>query len=109
MQNAFATPKDSGRCFLRRRLLGEVTVRNEGPGTVDLKEWYLQDLALRRWPLADLGTLTAGSSGTTPRRGLPLNLNNGGDTIVLVDPTGQVRDRFVSTTSAEGIRIVTSH
>ena len=22
MQNAFATPKDSGRCFLRRRLLG---------------------------------------------------------------------------------------
>ena len=91
------------------RELEEVTVRNEGPGTVDLKEWYLRDLALRRWPLADLGTLAAGSSGTTLRRGLPLNLNNGGDTIVLVDPTGQVRDRFGYTTTAEGIRIVTGN
>ena len=89
------------------RELEEVTIRNDGPGTADLAQWYLQDLALRRWPLSDLGRLPSGATGTTQRRGLPLNLNNTGDTIVLVDPAGQIRDRFGYDASTEGTRIVT--
>ncbi len=91
------------------RELEEVTVRNDGPGAVDLAEWYLHDEALRRWPLTDMGILQAGGTATTQRRGQALNLNNAGDTIILVDPTGQIRDQFGYAASAEGVRIVTGH
>jgi hypothetical protein len=86
-----------------------VTIRNDGPGAIDFAEWYLTDAALRRWPLSGLGTLRAGESATTLRRGLPLNLNNGGDTISLVDPAGRTRDEFTYGASAEGVRIATGH
>lgn len=91
------------------RELEEVTIRNDGPGPVDLAEWYLQDAALRRWPLTGVGTLQAGGTATSLRRGLPLNLNNGGDTVILVDPAGRTRDEFTYAASAEGVRIATGH
>ena len=78
-------------------------------GTVDLTGWWLEDAAGRRWPLTDLGTIAAGASETTVRNGLPLNLNNNGDTVKLIDPLGQTRDEFTYPTSSEGVRITTGH
>jgi len=91
------------------RDLEEVTIRNDGPGAVDLTGWFLQDAAGRRWPLAQLGSVAAGASGTSVRNGFPLNLNNNGDTVSLIDPRGQIRNQFTYATSQEGVRITTGH
>jgi len=40
---------------------------------------------LSQGTLTEVGTLPAGATATPLRGGLPLNLNNGGDTIILVD------------------------
>lgn len=91
------------------RDLEEVTIRNDGPGVVDLTGWWLQDAAGRRWPLTELGTVAAGASETTVRHGFPMNLNNDGDTVTLIDATGQTIDQFTYSTSSEGVRITTGH
>jgi hypothetical protein len=87
----------------------EVTVRNRGPGPVELTGWYLQDESGRRWPLAGLGTLAAGASATTVRNGFPLNLNNDGDTILLMNALGEAEDRFTYGPVTEGAVVVTGH
>jgi competence protein ComEC len=91
------------------RELEEVTIRNDGPGAVDLSGWLLQDDLGRRWPLTELGSLAAGTSATSIRAGRPLNLHNEQETVELIDPLGAVRDRFSYNGTQEGLPIVTGH
>jgi hypothetical protein len=91
------------------RDLEEVTIRNDGPGAVDLTGWVLQDDLGRRWPLSELGSLAVGTSGTSIRAGRPLNLHNGREALQLIDPMGSVRDEFEYTGTQEGVRMVTGH
>ena len=66
------------------------TLKNLGPAAADLTGWKLRDLAGKTWKLDSLGTLAAGEEKTIRRDGQEMSLNNGGDTIDLVDPAGAV-------------------
>jgi exonuclease III len=66
------------------------TIRNIGTLPVSLAGWKLRDLAGQTWLLDSLGSLAAGTEGTIVRLGQPMAMNNAGDTIDLVDPTGTV-------------------
>lgn len=73
----------------------EVTLKNHGPLAVDLSGWKLRDLAGTFWVLSELGTLSAGEKKTIKRGGQQMALNNGGDTIELLDPQGQVTQSVI--------------
>lgn len=91
------------------RELEEVTIRNDGTTPVDLSTWVLQDAALHRWPLTELGTLAPGARATSVRHQRPLALNNGGDTVELIDVMGVVRDAVRYGPTPEGVRVTTGH
>jgi len=65
------------------------TLVNLGTGQVNLSGWTLRDRARTAWELRD-----AGAVGSAPvvirRQGQPMAMNNQGDTIDLVDPSGHV-------------------
>jgi endonuclease/exonuclease/phosphatase family metal-dependent hydrolase len=65
-----------------------VTLKNTGTATVNLDGWTLRDAVGRTWQLA--GTLAAGQQTVVKRNGQPMALNNGGDTIDLIDHAGCV-------------------
>lgn len=67
-----------------------VTLKNLGTTPASLAGWKLQDLAKKAWVLDSVGTIGPGESKTIQRRGQPMALNNGGDTIDLVDPQGVI-------------------
>ena len=87
----------------------EVTVRNRGSTAVPLAGWVLRDASGRVWALAGLGILAPGEAKTLRRGGMPMSLNNEGDTIVLLDPAGQERDRVGYGPTPVGVRIDTGH
>jgi len=91
------------------RDLEEATLRNDGPGDVDLSSWLLRDERGRCWTLTAAGTLGAGQKTTICRDGMPMNLNNNGDRIELVDSVGSTRDEFSYSSSSEGVVIDTGH
>ncbi len=66
----------------------EVTLRNSGTRPIRLTGWQLRDLAERRWSLDSAGELPAGAELTLKRNGQPMSMNNSGDQIELLDPTG---------------------
>lgn len=66
------------------------TLKNLSPGPVDLTGWKLRDLAGKTWKLDGLGTLAAGAEATIERDGQEMALNNGGDTVDLIDPAGAI-------------------
>lgn len=68
----------------------QITFQNGGTTTITLTGWKVRDLAQRTWTLDALGALNAGESKTMTRDGQPMALNNGGDTIDLIDPSGVV-------------------
>jgi competence protein ComEC len=86
-----------------------VTLGNGGTAAVDLGLWFLRDASGRVWSLAGLGTVAAGASITIRREGMAMSLDNDGDTIVLVDPAGQVVDSVSYAASQPGVEIVTGH
>ena len=53
--------------------------------------------------------LAAGDQSTIQRNGMAMSLNNGGDTIRLIDAGTGERDRFSYTSSQPGARIETGH
>lgn len=67
-----------------------VTLRNGGSVPVELRRWTLRDLTGRTWALDAAGVLPPGQSVVVRREGRPMALNNTGDTIELVDPSGRV-------------------
>ncbi len=90
--------------------LGEtVTLRNNGSTGVSMVNWVLRDAVGRVWTLAGLGTVGAGQSVTIRREAMPMSLNNGGDTIELVNPSSQVVDQFTYSSSQPGVTIQTGN
>jgi len=80
----------------------EVTIINLGTQSVNLSGWKLRDLAGKTWSLDTLGTLGPGEEKTIKRNGQPMALNNGGDTIDLIDPNGNVVHTVTYSRSEEG-------
>jgi len=66
------------------------TLKNIGSTPVSLVGWKLRDRAGQTWSLNSLGSLAAGQEKTIQRLGQPMALNNNGDTVDLLDPTGAV-------------------
>lgn len=89
--------------------LEEATFRNDGQADVDMTGWMLRDRKGRVWTLTGMGTIAAGESQTIRRDGMPMNLNNNGDTIELVDAANHVWDEFAYTSCCEGVVIETNH
>jgi exonuclease III len=69
----------------------EATIKNLGSQSVSLAGWKLRDLTGSTWSLSNLGTLAPGQQKTIKRNNQPMALNNGGDTIELVDPSNAVK------------------
>jgi len=65
-------------------------IRNIGSAPAALVGWRLRDLAGQVWSLDSLGTPAAGTERMIQRLGQPKAMNNGGDTIDLIDPNGTV-------------------
>jgi hypothetical protein len=74
---------------------------------VNLTGWVLRDRSGLTWTL--VGSVAAGQPHNFGRGGQPMTLNNAGDEIVLIDPSGTERDRFSYPSSSEGDRISTNH
>ena len=91
------------------RDLETVTLQNPGAASVTMAGWVLRDSDGRVWPLVSLGEIAAGSSATIVRDGMPMSLNNAGDTIEVVNASGEVVDSFTYATSSEGAEIETGH
>jgi len=77
-----------------------VTVRNTGSGPVSLEGWRVRDVANRTWML--FGTLDPGDEQTFTRNGQPMALNNGGDTVELLDPANNVVDSVTYGRTTDG-------
>ena len=67
-----------------------VTLKNGGTGAVEMAGWQLRDLAGRNWDLSGVGTIDSGQEVLVTRDGQPMAMNNGGDTIDLIDHTGAI-------------------
>jgi competence protein ComEC len=87
----------------------EVVLRNRSPAAVPLAGWLLRDASGKVWALAGAGTLAAGQSVTIRRAGMPMSLNNGGDTIVLLNAAGSEQDHISYGAAQPGVRIQTGH
>jgi hypothetical protein len=68
----------------------KATIKNIGTQAVNMTGWKLRDLAGQVWQLDELGTLQPGEEKEIKRNGKPMAMNNGGDTIELLNPTGQI-------------------
>lgn len=83
-----------------------VTITNGGAAAVDLNGWTVRDAAGKTWKLDAGGVLAAGESKTVLRARQTMGLNNGGDTIDLVNPTGVVQQTVMYGPTPEGQIVV---
>ncbi len=88
------------------RLYEYVVLRNDGTLAVDLSGWTLKDRSARTWALDELGILLPGSEQAILRNGQAMSLNNGGDTIALLDSAGNLLHTVVYERIAEGELVV---
>ena len=65
----------------------EITLFNDSPEALDLRGWFLQDRHVNRFYLR--GTIGPRQAATIRTDG-SMPLNNGGDTVMVVDPSGRV-------------------
>lgn len=84
----------------------EVHVRNPGGGNISLTNWKITDAGgTQFWNLtASDGSVGTGTK-TIKRNGRPMSLNNDGDTIVLISPSGAVVDRKSYGNAGSGVVI----
>ena len=68
--------------------------------------WRLRDTAHQEWVLDSLGTLQPGESKTIQRAGQPMVMNNGGDSITLVNSAGVHVQTVTYPKVNEGQRVV---
>ena len=66
----------------------------------------LRDLANNTWTLGRVSPLPAGEEKRVLRAGEPMAMTNTGDTMMLVDPTGQVVDSVSYDAIGEGIEVI---
>ncbi|MBN2565258.1 MAG: lamin tail domain-containing protein [Candidatus Eisenbacteria bacterium] len=86
-----------------------VELRNDGAAAVDMTGWALRDERGRVWTLTSMGTIEAGASATFVRNGMPMNLNNNGDHVWLVDARNHTIDEYAYSWCSKGVWIVTDH
>src|SRR5262245_17459129 len=58
--------------------------------TVSMAGWKLRDLSGKTWALDSIGTLQPGQQKSIKRNGQAMAMNNNGDTIELLNPSGLV-------------------
>src|SRR5512133_3010976 len=68
----------------------QATLKNVGSQPISLASWRLRGLKGKMWSLDELGTLQSGEQKGIKDKIQPMAMNNGGDTIDLVDPTGKL-------------------
>jgi lamin tail-like protein len=83
----------------------EATIVNKGTQPVSMVGWRLRDLSHQEWVLDSLGTLQPGESKTIRRAGQSMAMNNGGDSITLVDSNGIQVQTVTYATVSEGQRV----
>ncbi len=76
-----------------------VTLISHAARPVSLAGWLLRDLAGKTWKLDELGDIAPGETKTIRRAGQSMGLNNGGDTVELIDPSGVVVHRVTYETA----------
>jgi len=113
------TPEEAGPAEIARilpdptdgpdRQREAVTIRNGGGTPVDLTDWLLRDLAGSVWRLTGLGVLQPGQESTIRRGGMAMSLDNDGDTVELLDPTGQLVDAMTYLQTQPGVEIEHEH
>jgi beta-lactamase superfamily II metal-dependent hydrolase len=86
-----------------------VTIRNGGSTPVNLANWLLRDLAGGVWRLNGQGPLGAGQETTIRRSGMAMSLDNDGDTVELLDPTGQLVDAMTYLQTQPGVEVEHEH
>jgi hypothetical protein len=110
---AAGTPGASGAQELRIYHIdveqSAATIRNGGTAPVNLTNWLLRDLAGSVWPLSGQGILGAGQETTIRRNGMPMSLDNDGDTVELLDPTGKLADALTYLQTQPGVEIEHRH
>ena len=67
----------------------EIELQNTGTQPVDLAGWTVRDLAQNIWDVG-AGVLAPAGKITVQRRGQKMSMNNSGDTIELIGPSGAV-------------------
>lgn len=77
-----------------------VTLANSGPAPINLNGWQLRDASENIWVIN--GTIGAGQELAVKRLGQLMSLNNDGDTVELIDPSGTVVDGGHYDHTAEG-------
>lgn len=87
----------------------EVTLRNKTGAAISMTGWILKDRDNLAWSLESLGMIGASESKTIRRNGMPMSLNNNGDTIRLFGPGNQKQDEFEYSSVSAGQRISTGH
>ncbi|MEL6439118.1 MAG: DNA/RNA non-specific endonuclease [Cyanobacteria bacterium J06621_8] len=85
--------------------LESVTIQNVSNQTVDLTGWSLKDKANKSWSLDSIGSLSPGQDIKILRAGQAMALNNGGDTIELLNSEGLMIDRVKYGRTAEGVPV----
>jgi endonuclease/exonuclease/phosphatase family metal-dependent hydrolase len=80
----------------------EIIIKNLGTQPVNLANWTTRDLSKKTWLLDELGTINPGEEKTIRRKGQKMSLNNDGDTIELVDPSGKVVQTVTYSRAEEG-------
>ncbi|MCJ7747642.1 MAG: lamin tail domain-containing protein [Desulfobacterales bacterium] len=80
----------------------EAAIINLGTQPVSLIDWKLRDLAGKTWALDSLGTLNVQERKSIKRNGQPMALNNNGDTIALIDSSGNVVHAMTYSSAEEG-------
>ncbi|MCZ6690503.1 MAG: lamin tail domain-containing protein [Planctomycetota bacterium] len=91
------------------RIFESVTLKNKSDDSVSLSSWTLRDKGGKSWSLVSLGDIGPGESKRIVRNGMPMSLNNKGDTITLFGPGNQKRDTFTYPNSRKGVSISTGH
>lgn len=85
----------------------QVTLANTSSSQVDISDMVLQDISGRIWNLD--GTIDANSEREIIRNGMPMSLNDAGDTISLMTQSGTVIDSFQYTSSEFDTELITGH
>jgi hypothetical protein len=89
--------------------LESVTIKNKTTSLISLTGWVLRDASGRIWSLDKLGQLQSNQSLKIHRLGMPMSLNNDGDTIVLDNAINVIIDEFQYLGSVQGIELTTGH
>ena len=79
-----------------------MSLKNTGAAAIQLTGWKLRDKANTFWDLDANGTVAPGAVVKIMRSGRRMGMNNDGDTVELIDPSGQVVHRHSFERAEEG-------